>query len=282
MDAAPIVTDFSDIGQFDHVICCVPLQKDSVWLECTSQTLPAGYLSGFTADRWGLLVDESGGKLVRTPKYNYHDNLQLRKISATLSEDGNFLGNVKTTYKATQQDVLSSWLSTYPIDKIKEHLKSTIALPTFDIANLNYTEHKEVLPSIDETMELTVSNYAQVTGKRLFINPDILSRSTDQLEEDDNRISGIELNDEKIDIDSIEIAIPAGYIVESPFHDVTIDSKFGRFTATVKVIPGKIIYYRRREFYSGTFLPEEYINLVNYFDKIYKSDHCKMVLVKQE
>jgi hypothetical protein len=180
-----------------------------------------------------------------------------------------------------QQDELSSWLSAYPIDKIKEHLKSTIALPTFDIANLSYTEHKEILPSIDEAMDLTVSNYAQVTGKRLFINPDILNRSTDQLIEDDNRTSGIELNDEKIDIDSIEITIPAGYNVESPFHDVSIDSKFGKFTATSKVTPGKIIYYRRREFYSGKFPPEEYINLVNYFDIIYKSDHSRIVLVRQ-
>jgi transglutaminase-like putative cysteine protease len=280
-DAPPIVTDFADVGQFDHVICCVPLQKDTVWLECTSQTLPAGYLGGFTSDRWGLLIDETGGKLVRTPKYNYSDNVQLRKIMASLSDDGNISGNIKTTYKAMQQDELSSWLSAYPIDKIKEHLKSTIALPTFDIANLSYTEHKEILPSIDEAMDLTVSNYAQVTGKRLFINPDILNRSTDQLIEDDNRTSGIELNDEKIDIDSIEITIPAGYNVESPFHDVSIDSKFGKFTATSKVTPGKIIYYRRREFYSGKFPPEEYINLVNYFDIIYKSDHSRIVLVRQ-
>jgi len=280
--APPIVTDFAGLGQFNHVICCVPLQKDTVWLECTSQTFPAGYLSGFTSDRWGLLVDENGGKLVRTPKYNYNDNLQLRKISVTLSDDGNLSGDVKTTYNAMQQDNLALWLSTYPIDKIKEHLKSTIPLPTFDITKLNYTEHKKVLPSIDESMELTVSNYAQVTGKRLFINPNILSRSTDQLVEDDNRISRIKLDDGKIDIDSIEIAIPSGYIVESPFHDVTIDSKFGKFIATAKVTPGKIVYYRRREFYAGTFPPEEYVNLVKYFDKIYKSDHSRIVLVKQE
>ena len=71
------LTDFS-VSQFDHVICCVPQTKDSIWLECTSEALPAGYLSSFTSDRYGLMVDESGGTLVRTPKYGIKDNLQIK------------------------------------------------------------------------------------------------------------------------------------------------------------------------------------------------------------
>src|SRR5436190_5010380 len=65
--------------QFDHIILCVPLRIDTVWLECTSQALPAGYLGGFTADRFALAVDVNGGKLVHTPKYGLTDNVETRK-----------------------------------------------------------------------------------------------------------------------------------------------------------------------------------------------------------
>src|SRR5258708_10666604 len=88
-DGANYMTDDFPSSQFNHVILCVPLKTDTVWLECTSQTLPAGYLSGFTSDRYVLLVDENGGKLVRTPKYRMADKLQTPKTVGTIDAEGN-------------------------------------------------------------------------------------------------------------------------------------------------------------------------------------------------
>src|SRR6185312_11941569 len=72
-DADPIDTDIA-CNQFNHVIAAALAGRDTVWLECTSQTLPPGYLSSFTADRNGLLLDDSGGHLVHTPVYGLPEN----------------------------------------------------------------------------------------------------------------------------------------------------------------------------------------------------------------
>ncbi|HWH64414.1 MAG TPA: hypothetical protein VNS50_14105, partial [Ginsengibacter sp.] len=110
----------------------------------------------------------------------------------------------------------------------------------------------------------------------------ILTKSDDKLTEDENRKYDIELHDEYTDIDTVEIQIPPGYTVEAPFHDSKIESKFGKFSASAKVTSGKIIYYRKQEYYSGRFPPTDYVNLVNYYQQVYKSDHSKIVLVKEE
>ncbi|HEY4876811.1 MAG TPA: DUF3857 and transglutaminase domain-containing protein [Puia sp.] len=269
--------------QFDHVISCVPLQNDTVWLECTSQTLPAGYLSGFTANRWGLLVDETGGTLVRTPKYGLNDNLQVRKINATINDEGNLIASVNTFYKAEQQDELEQQINYSSKEDLLKQLKSEIDLPTYDITKFDYKQEKNnIPPAIDESIELTAANHAQVSGRRLFINPNILNRSGTKLKKEEDRKYSVELHAECRDIDSIEIKIPSGYQPEALPADKKIESKFGKYISSMKVMPDKILYYRYREQYSGNFPAADYANLVDYYEQIYKADRAKIVLVKKE
>ena len=269
--------------QFDHVISCVPLQKDTVWLECTSQTLPAGYLSGFTANRWGLLVDENGGTLVRTPKYGLNDNLQLRKINAAINDEGNLTASINTFYKAEQQDELEQEINYSSKDELLKKLKTEIDLPTYDIIRFDYKEDKtNIPPAVNESIELTANNYAQVSGRRLFINPNILNRSGVKLKKEEERKYNVELHAEYRDIDSVEIKIPVGYEPEALPSDKKIESKFGKYISSVKVMPDKIIYYRCHEQYSGIFSAADYANLVDYYDQIYKADRAKIVLAKKE
>jgi Domain of Unknown Function with PDB structure (DUF3857) len=62
----PFFEDFPS-NQFNHVMVCVPLEKDTLWLECTDPHAPMGYTSSFTQNRPALLVDKERSRLVRTP-----------------------------------------------------------------------------------------------------------------------------------------------------------------------------------------------------------------------
>ena len=275
------ITDFTH-DPFNHVICCVPMGKDTIWLECTSQSLPAGYLSEFTANRYGLLIDEDGGSLVHTPAYRLNDNIQLRKITAILDLDGNLSLESKTSYKALCQDDIESFIHGISREEQLKRLKSEFTLPTYDVILFDYQEdYSHRLPVIHETLKINVSNYAQVTGKRIFINPDILTRSNDKMSEEKNRQFGIDLKDEYKHIDSVQITIPPGYETESKSADVEIAGKYGKYARRTTVSSDKIVYSRVREQYSGRYPAKDYDELVKFFNDVYNADHTAIVLVKK-
>jgi len=83
------------------------------------------------------------------------------------------------------------------------------------------------------------------------------------------------------DIDSIEIEVPKGYEPESIPQPVNIETRFGKYSSTTKLVDNKIFYYRLREQYSGTFPAKDYADFVKYYDSIYKADRNKVVFVKK-
>ena len=279
---ANYITEDFPSSQFNHVILSVPVQKDTIWLECTSQTMPAGYLGDFTSDRPALLIDENGGKMVRTPKYNLNQNLQIRNIKATLNDNGTLSTNVHTRYTGMQQDNLHDMINALSKEKVKEILVEQLDFSTYDVNNFDYKEHKSSLPSINESLEITVSNYATITGKRLFIMPNVMTRSGRKLNVDSTRKYDIQLGYEYKDLDSVEIEIPAGYSIEAMPKDVAIQSKFGNYSSSVKYKDNKLFYYRSIEQNSGRFPAKDFNDLAEYYGAIYKADRSRVVLVKDE
>ena len=53
-------------NRFNHVIVCAFIGTEVIWLECTSNSLEAGFLGDFTNNRWALLVDKDASRLVKT------------------------------------------------------------------------------------------------------------------------------------------------------------------------------------------------------------------------
>ncbi|WP_423735699.1 DUF3857 domain-containing protein [Chitinophaga caseinilytica] len=280
-------TDFMEdftVSQFNHIILCVPGAKDTTWLECTSQTAPAGYLGGFTNNRPVLLITEQGGKLVRTPAYPAEQNLQVRNIVAEADGTGTLKLTCETRYTGLQQDYYHQIVNYDSKEKQLEQLKDRLKLPSFDIGQLKYTEHADArpVPEMEETMELKVPNYASVTGKRLFILPNILTRGASKLSSDSTRSSDIYFYDPYVDADSVLITVPEGYTPEAMFPEVKLSTVFGNYYARVTVNGNRITYVRRVEMKSGRFPAKDYPKLEEFLNQIYKSDRSKVVLVKKE
>lgn len=275
------IPDFPS-NQFNHVIVCVPQDKDTIWLECTSQTEAPGYLGSFTGNRNALIIKEDGGVLVKTPGYTKTENLQIRKINSVLDLEGNLTLNIDTKYQAEQQDDVDGLLHGLSKELIAEYLKDKLSIPSYDILKFDYTQNKNGLPSVNEKLEVKAYNFATVTGKRIFITPNILNRSGTKIQDHDKRINPIRLSIEYTDIDTVEIKVPEGYVPESLPAGEGFDTKFGKFGTSFSFEPGRIIYIRHMQRNSGYYPATDGDALKKFYDAIYRSDRARIVLVKKE
>jgi len=267
--------------QFNHAILCVPFPKDTIWLECTSQDAPPGYMGEFTGNRKALMITESGGVIVSTPHYGIKENLLLRSIASTIDAEGTLNMKVHTKYGGTQQDDLSMMVNSLSKDKVEKILQEEFQLSTYNVNDFRYEETKSVIPELNEKLDITVNAYATISGKRMFVTPNILNRSSRRIDLDENRKVDFVFNSEWRDEDNYEIEIPGGYEMEAIPQDISIKTKYGTYSCTTRLNGNKIIYHRVREQFSGRFPATDQKELAKFFEDIYKADRAKMVLVKK-
>ncbi|RYG46761.1 MAG: DUF3857 domain-containing protein, partial [Chitinophagaceae bacterium] len=228
-----LIEDFPS-QQFNHVILCVPLVRDTIWLECTDQSAPAGYLGRFTSDRPALLVDQNGGQLVRTPVYGVRQNERNRHIQGTIDGAGTMSSHIDTRYTALRQEGIHYNIQNLSGDQMKEYLQQQLDFSNYEIKSFNYKQYPSAVPVVEEKLELSIDHYATSTGKRLFILPNIMSRLSLQLPQPSKRTTDLDMGFGYVDSDSAVFKFSQSYDAESLPKDVAIRTKFGNYTATLK------------------------------------------------
>ncbi|MEO1448061.1 MAG: hypothetical protein AAFV07_00950, partial [Bacteroidota bacterium] len=274
----PIMKDFT-YDPFNHIIlCAIPAPGDTVWLECTSTSAPTGYLGSFTEDRYVLLCTPDGGKLTRTPKTPASFNAAIMDLEVWLEDDGSALikgdvlmqgeldRRVYTAAQKDQQDFLKSILGeagTVFIDSLQTHPETVQGIPASRIR-----------------FQARATNWASVSGTRIFLKPNPLQSTLKQLPADDDRTQPIVNYVGYVNADTILYHLPEQFSIEALDADKIIHEEiFGNYASDLEILDPKTLRYSRHYQMERTRLPASYYEKVRAFrSKVSKSDRRQVVL----
>jgi hypothetical protein len=253
-----------------------------LWLECTSQTNPFGYQGKFTSDRWALLITEEGGKLVRTPKLQTEQNTQIQRAEVTIDKNGNAKAKVVTSYSGLQYENsnLDSRVAGQA-DEQRKWLEENIDIPNFELGAFSFKNIKDKVPTAIVNVELNLNRLASVSGKRIFITPNLMNRSTGLPPKNENRKNPIVFKSSYVDVDSITYFVPEEIYPEFVPPAVKIDSRFGEYESSITFSQGKLLYVRRLKVKPGEFPASSYGELVDFYKNLNKADNAKLVFLSK-
>jgi hypothetical protein len=265
--------------QGNHVILNLPLVEGDVWLECTSQKVPFGYIANFTDDRNVIVIKPEGGELKKTTVYPAQNNIQLTKGSFAIDSDGTINAKLKIESSGTQyNDNLDSYEGKNPTEldaQFKAYFNSINNIVFSKIEVLNNKNDVKY----EENIEFSASNYASISGNKMLINVNAFNKNTVVPKRIRNRKLPFEISRGFVDIDEVEIKLPKTYEIEYVPTKKEITSKFGTYTfELIKINDYNYLYKRKLQIETGKYKPEEYEDYRNFKKDININDNIKIIL----
>ncbi|SFZ90976.1 Transglutaminase-like superfamily protein [Flaviramulus basaltis] len=273
--------DFA-IMQGNHAILSIPNGDETLWLECTSQKLPFGFIGDFTDDRDALVITPEGGEIQHTKKYKTEDNRQLVKGECIIDDGGAIQVNVNITSEGIQYND-KYWLETEIERDLDLHYKkrwryvNNIIIDSFNIIN-----DKSNIKFIED-ISFNATNYTKKAANRMLLTVNVLNRNTNIPDRYRSRKYPLKIKRGFIDEDEVEIKLPEGYKIESLPKNIVLENKFGSFKTEIIVKNENTIIYKR-EFIikDGDYPKEDYSNFRDFYKEVLKQDNAKVALIKSQ
>ncbi len=277
-DQIGLFEDFPSAIPGNHIILNIPLQNDTIWVDCTSHDNPFNFLGTFTDNRAALIVSEKGGHLVNTPKYDRSANRKESNLVMTVKEDASMSLEFEMNNKGLAIDdghylrkLKGKDLTDFLVEKKFKQLNNV------KINNCTF-EYDESVPQIKEILDISVSNYAEVAGDYLFIPLTVNMLGIPALPKDKSRIYPIEFTRGYELESTMQFSVPEKYrLLES--LDEKFNSIYGSYTyKLVEEKAGSLLLKRSFYINDGQYAAEQYEEIKHFFDQCLKIERSPITL----
>ena len=275
-----IMADFP--GQyFNHVILCVPFSYDTIWLECTSQDCPFGFLGDFTDNRLALAITDQGGILTRTPEYSQENNVIQSNSLIDVKGNGNAIINTTMNCSGIMYDNFYGLIYEDYSDQ-KKWLYENLWFTNFTVTDFKISENRAVIPDVNINFVLDVSKFSSVSGRRLFIRNKLLSGMQHMATSDKTRKSDIYIKRGFIIRDTIQYIVSNEYQLENYPRNIFLSYEFGEYQAELQPNGNKILFIRQFRLNKGIYPKGMYRDFIDFYENIVNHEKSLIVFKKSE
>ncbi|MEK7723696.1 MAG: DUF3857 and transglutaminase domain-containing protein [Acidobacteriota bacterium] len=267
---------------------CVAVKFDTGWkyYDPAYPFLPEGMLAWFEENQDAFLLSAKDYVTTKTPLSGIDKSVATRSGKLKLSEDGTLEGVIKTEYTGHLAYRYRSNGYEDSATKREEDFTKELKdrMSTAEVSNLKIENFTDADKPLVYTYNIRIPNYAQKTGKRLFLQPGFFKYGEKPLFNSTNRSYDIYFHFPWSEQDKIEIELPKGFALDnadSPGNLSDAD-KIGSLTIDIKVdSENSLLFYDRKFHFANRmvfFQKSVYPAIKNMFDSFNKADSHTITL----
>ncbi len=264
--------------QFNHIIVCVPLDNDTLWLDCTSDG-PFNRLGSFTQNREVFLVDKTNSYFTTTPALSKHEVLETRFIRLKLSSENEIFADFHNIYRGENFESLSDLMKVG-----SESNKAQVIRMNYIESGFDLVDHKVV--SAPRDSGLITLNYTAKNNKLYKEYPEeqlvkLVPFEIPLFQKPALRKLPVQLDFPIYKIDTLEYQIPEGYKLASLSPNQSIKTVFGEYNLQTKFLENKVVVVKNFLLNSGNYPIEQYSKFYEFVNQVKGFENNMYIITKK-
>ena len=277
MDEIPktVYEDFPGGHYFNHVILGIPMEQDTVYLECTSKNHPAGYIHSQIQNRRALLVKETGSHLVNIAPMQAEDVLCSGKTTIRMNEDGSLDVDLIEKKRGADYEFYSSIAAGIDKNTIDKYIRNFI----FEGVNIELTSYEikdtfDIKPSVVFNCQGKITNHYKIYGKNMVVNPIPIHLAA--YETPENRKHGIQISCPIYQQDTVVYILNDKTYLKPVKDSLTIETAYGQYHFGYEAEDRKIRVWKSLLINAGKYPIDTYSEFYDFIQKIKHSENKKL------
>lgn len=266
--------------QGNHVMLSYPHNDGFIFLECTDQNVPFGYLSSMTDNRKVLLVSDQGAKIVKSQSFKQDAN----RIDANFLIDLTNINEVKTTADIVYtgsfyNDVFG--LNVQNLEQVTEFIQDQFSVfKDLKVIASEFENDKNAI-SYKEKVELVSSFTGSKAGNDFLISVNPFFKTITVPKNTKDRKSGFQISKNKHISITTKYILPDNLKVSFLPTAEKIATIFGEYKIEFQQSNNELILKLHYIQNAGDFSKDQFQSFRDFATKVQKIDNSKFILTQQ-
>lgn len=262
--------------QFNHIILCVPFDKDTLWLENTSTIDPFGYVGSSIQNREALFIDQNKSRLIKIPIIDTNQFTVSRKIVLKVNQKGDGDCRAYFTFKGYYYSQYNQLNTFYNKKEQEQIVNELMPFQSYDLIEWELQKYNRDSAKIRLDSRLNLYKFFKPLGDDSYFSLNPILRYS--FERPTERIQPLQIPFPINNIDTTIYEIPDGYFLKKVPEDVRIETRYGKSQLSTIEMGNKICVVKKLLIYSNSLDLLAYKDFFDFIKAVKEIDKRVIVL----